>query len=131
MTTAHFGVGVHAVKGRAEAYGRRSDKETSREAPAVRIDHTHEQSEQEKKEVEKGTPIMVLKCEKPKTTTAKVAPSKGGDVHAVESVRKALEQFGRKRVIFKSENEPAILVLEGGREERKGDRDRVGGSAGE
>ncbi len=74
------------------------------------MDYTYTHNEQEKDE-ERGMPIVVLKGEKAKAITAKVAPSKGEDAHAVESVRKAVEQLGRRRIILKSDKEPAILAL--------------------
>ena len=42
---------------------------------------------------------------------ARVVPSKGLDPYAVESTRKGLEQLGHRRVILRSDNEPAILAL--------------------
>ncbi len=53
----------------------------------------------------------MVKDERTKIITAKVLPSKGGDAYAVESARKALEQLGRRRIILKSDSEPAILAL--------------------
>ncbi len=52
-----------------------------------------------------------MKDEKTKMTAAVVVPSKGVDTCAVESVRKALEQLGHRRITLKSGNEPAIFAL--------------------
>ena len=59
-------------------------------------------SEQEKEE-EKGVPIIVIKDSKTKMTTAKVVPCKGRDAYAVESVRRALEQLGHRRIMTTSQ----------------------------
>ncbi len=53
--------------------------------------------------------IAVPEDEKTKMTTAKVAPSKGVDAYAVDSVM--LEQLGRRWTTLKSHNEPAMLAL--------------------
>ncbi len=98
------------MKGRAEAYGHRSSRGDEREAPVVGLDYTYMDSEQEKEE-DKGLPIVVMKDEKTKMITAKVAPSKEVDAHSVDSVRKALEQLGHRRMISRSDNKPAILAL--------------------
>ncbi len=74
------------------------------------MDYTHTRSEQEREE-EKGMPIVVLKDERTKMITAKAVPSKGVDAHAVDSVRKALEQLGHKSILMKSDNEPAMLAM--------------------
>ncbi len=42
---------------------------------------------------------------------ARVVPSKGLDSHAVESVKKMIERLGYKKIIMKSDNEPAILAF--------------------
>jgi hypothetical protein len=60
----------------------------------------HIHSEQEKEE-ETGMPIMVMKDEKTKKIAAKVVLSKGVDGYAVESLREALEQLGRWRIILR------------------------------
>ncbi len=73
------------VKGRTEVCGHKSDKESKRETPAIELDYVHIRREPEK-EKEK-----VMKDEKSKMITATVVRSRGVDVHAVESVRKALE----------------------------------------
>jgi hypothetical protein len=97
------------AKGRAEGYGHKGGEESEREAPVIGIEHTHMHSEQEREE-EKGMPIAVMKDEKIKMITAKVVPSRGVDACAVESVRKAVEQVGHRRIVLKSDNEPAILA---------------------
>ncbi len=43
--------------------------------------------------------------------TATVVPSKGVDAYAVDSVRRALDQVGHRRIILRSDNESAIPAL--------------------
>ena len=120
----------HCVKGRAEAYGHKGEKETKREAPAIGIDHMHMISEQEKDE-EKGMPILLMKDERTKMIMARVVPSKRLDQYDVESTRKALEQLGHRRVILRSDKEPAILALKEA-VRRESDRENcLGGGAGQ
>ncbi len=56
-------------------------------------DYMYMHSEEEKEE-EKGMPIVVVKDNKTKMVMATVVPSKGVQEHAVEVVRKFVEQFG-------------------------------------
>ncbi len=53
-------------------------------------------------------PIVVVKDNKTKMAMAKMVPSKGVQEYAVEVARKFVEQFGHKKVIMKSDNEPAM-----------------------
>jgi hypothetical protein len=100
----------HCVKGGAEAHGHKSGKSDKREAPMIGMDDVCMHSEQEKEE-EKGMPIVVLKDEITKITTAKVVPSKRIDACAVDSMRKALEQLGHRWIILRRDKEPSILAL--------------------
>ena len=76
----------------------------------VGIDYMYAHSEQ-KKEEEKGLPIVVLKDERTKMITAKVVPSKRVGAYAVYSLRNAQEQLGRRRIILRSDSEASILAL--------------------
>ncbi len=42
---------------------------------------------------------------------ARVVPSNGVDNYAVETVKGTVERLGHKKIIMKSDNEPAILAL--------------------
>ncbi len=70
--------------------------------------HTH--SEQEKEE-EKCVPIIVAKDNKTKMIMERFVPSKGVESYAVETVKKMVERLGHKRIIMKSDDEPATLAL--------------------
>jgi hypothetical protein len=67
-------------------------------------------SEQEE-EKEKGVPIVATQDSKTKMDMAKVVPSKGVEKHAVEVVKRTIEQLGYRKVNFRSDDEPAILAL--------------------
>ena len=80
------------------------------DAQTIGIDYMYMHSEQEKEE-EKGMPIIVAKDNRTKMITARVVPSKGLDSYAVQSVKRMIERLGYKKIIMKSDNEPAILAL--------------------
>ena len=100
----------HCVKGRAESYGHVKKVQNEGDAPTIGLDYMYMHSEQETEE-EKGMPIVVAKDSKTKMTMARVVPSKGVDSYAVETVKKMVERLGYKKIIMKSDNEPAVLAL--------------------
>ena len=100
----------HFVKGRAESYGHVRKVLRESDAPVIAIDYMYMHSEQEKEE-EKGMPIIVMKDDRTKMTLAKVAPNKGVVSYAVEIVKRFIELLGYKKIMFRSDNEPAILAL--------------------
>lgn len=97
------------VRGRAEAYPHRAD-EREKDVPIASVDYMYMHSEQSKEE-EKGMPIMVVKDSRTKYVVAKVVAQKGVCEYAIVSLKKAIEQLGYKKVILRSDNEPAILAL--------------------
>ena len=100
----------HCVKGRAEAYGHKTEKDKERSVPIVGIDYMYMHSEQEAEE-EKGMPTLVIKDSRKKMIVSKVVPRKGVVDYAVGTLKKAIEQLGYKKIVLKSDNEPAILAL--------------------
>ena len=100
----------HCVKGRAESYGHAKKVQNEGDVPTIGIDYMYMHSEQEKEE-EKGMPIVVAKDNRTKMIMARVVPSKGLDSYAAEIVKMMVERLGYKKVIMKSDNEPAILAL--------------------
>ena len=100
----------HCVKGRAESYGHVKKVKDEGAAPSVGVNYVYMHSEQEKEE-EKGMPIIVTKDSKTKMIMAKVVPSKGVENYAVEVAKKMIEQLGYRKVILRSDSEPAILAL--------------------
>ncbi len=86
----------------------------------IGLDYTHTHCEQRKWEEEKGMPTVVLKGEKTKMIKAKVVPSKRMDACAVDSVRRALEQLGHRRITYTEERRRASDTrVEGGSKERE------------
>ena len=80
------------------------------DVPTIGLDYVYMHSEQEKEE-EKGMPIVVAKDNRTKMIMAGVVPSKELDSYAVETVKRMVERLGYKKVIMKSDNEPAIPAL--------------------
>ena len=99
----------HCVKGRAESYGHKNKKSTEKEWPTIGIDYMYMHSEQEKEE-EVGRPIVVMKDSKTRMIAGRVVPSKGVESYAIGEVKKTIEKLGHKKVVMKSDNEPAILA---------------------
>ena len=100
----------HCVKGRAEAYGHKSKKKVESEIPRICIDYMYMHSEQSTNE-EKGMPTLLMKDSKTKTVCAWTVPRKGIDAYAIVMLRKMIERLGHKRIVMRSDNEPAILAL--------------------
>ena len=100
----------NCVKGMAESYGHVKKVQNEGDAPKIGIDYMYMHSEQDKEE-EKGMPIVVAKDNRTKMIMARVVPGEGLDSYAVETLKKIFERLGYKKVILKSDNEPAILAL--------------------
>ena len=56
-------------------------------------------------------PILVMKDSKTKMVCAWTVPRKGIDAYAIVMLRKMTERLGHKRIVMRSDNEPAILAL--------------------
>ena len=67
--------------------------------------------DQQGKEEEKGMPMLVLKDRRTKVLWARVVPAKGVNAHAVKQLAKQIALLGHKRILFKSDGEPAIKAL--------------------
>ncbi len=59
----------------------------------------------------KGVPIVVAKDNQTKAIVASFVPSKALDSYAVETVKKMVKRLGHRKIITRSDNEPAILAL--------------------
>ncbi len=75
-------------------------------------------------------PTVVVNDNKTKMVMAKVLPSNGVQEYAVEVVRKFVEQLGYKKVIMKSDSEPANSALKEAVQERGECGDCHGGGTG-
>jgi len=67
-------------------------------------------SKSEKQE-EKGSPIMVIKDKRTKRILARMIPQKGVSKYAIKKLKIDIDQMGYKKIILKSDNEPAIMAL--------------------
>ena len=76
----------------------------------ISIDYMYMSDKQDVLE-EKGMPTLVCKDDCSGMMVAKVVPSKGIQVYAISSLVKFIKCLGYKKVICKSDNEPAILAL--------------------
>ena len=82
----------------------------SREARIKRKEFNRRRIEPEGEE-DKGMPMLVLKDSRTKVTLARVVPKKGRDQYAIERLQKDIANLGYKKMILKSDNEPAIVAL--------------------
>ena len=102
----------HCVKGRGEAYGHPRGQGPTKEIPVISIDYMYVHPEQaDDEEREKGMPILVARDSRTKMVYARVVPQKGHDDYAIGALKRIVEQLGYKRIVMKSDNEPAILLL--------------------
>ena len=100
----------HCVKGKAAAYGHRVREDKEHKVPRISVDYMfmhHKQSPGE----ERGNPILILKDSKTKVVWARAVPQKGVCPYAVQRMVKDLKLLGHKRVVMKSDGEPAIVAL--------------------
>ena len=67
--------------------------------------------EKQKREEEKGMPILVMVDEKTGMRFASVVPQKGRDGYAIERLRRDLGLLGHKRLVLESDGEPAIKAF--------------------
>ena len=97
----------HCVRGKARAnYHKKSRDE--KHIPTISMDYMFMES----KEAEvKGMPIMVIKDHDSGWTAARVVPKKGKQSYAIKEVCKIIDWLGYRRVILKSDQEPAIMEV--------------------
>ena len=62
-------------------------------------------------ETELGMPVLVIKDRKSGFKASFVVPRKGRSSHAAKRVSKVLDVLGYRRLVLKSDQEPAILQL--------------------
>ena len=111
------------VAGKADADPHKhQEEERESSVPVVSMDYCFmsdkrdanddEEEEGEEQEKAKGMPILVMKDRKHKYVFASVVPRKGADPYAVRRVGQDLVAIlGYKRVVIKSDQEPAIKKL--------------------
>ena len=109
-------------KGRADQHRRSSQKDIESDIPKLASDYFfigqrrpagREEREREEDQAEKEgqTPIIVLKDTKSKALFAHVCPRKGAHEAVVTRIVADLNTLGYKRVLVRTDGEPAILDL--------------------
>jgi len=91
-----------------------NDSHTKRTAtpdanPVVSIDYAYMKSSEIEKEA--GFPILVSRCSHSKWISANVLPKKGAYPEGIRRLGEELDKLGRRRMVVKSDQEPAILKL--------------------
>ena len=101
----------HCVKGRCGGNRHsRKDVASGEREPVVSIDYMFMNDNQQEGE-EKGMPIIVVKDRTTRIIRSRFVPQKGHIGYAVKVVSGILESLGHSKLIFKSDQEPAILSL--------------------
>ena len=80
--------------------------------PAIAIDYGF-LNERDDLVQEAEAPILVSKCNRDRWIGAAIVPTKGADEYAVAELRNHVIGSGFTEVLVRSDNEPAILALEG------------------
>ena len=97
------------VRGRGRSLARRGQQKYQQTIPTVSVDFGFFGSEENPN---KDNPVLVIKDRKSRAIWAHMLPSKGIDrPYGVKSLVRALTTMGYKRVIIKSDQEPAIKAL--------------------
>ena len=78
--------------------------------PVISIDYAFMGSGQEDEDGSQN-PILVVEDDTSKAVMAHMLPRKGADEYAVERLKQDLGLLGYKRIVLKSDQEPAILAL--------------------
>ena len=78
--------------------------------PIISIDYAFMGTGQEDDEGNQN-PILVMKDDTTRTMSAHMMPRKGPDEHAVKRMQQDIKNLGYRRIIIKSDQEPAILAL--------------------
>ena len=106
---------VHCNKGKAKGHPHRKSKEEDKGStvPVVGMDYMFMSEKQEEGE-ERGMPILVIKDSKTKVVRARVVPKKGRDPYAIRRATADIAGLGHKRMVIKTDGEPAIRALKDG-----------------
>ena len=102
----------HCVSGRGQSdHHRKQLDRHEQEVPVVSIDYAFLAESSTKSSQEHLQPVIVLKDRKSGTVKAHMVEEKGVNVFAVKRLVQDVALLGYKRIVFKSDNEPAILAL--------------------
>ena len=94
------------VKGKSKSSAHKDKEGRENTVPVVSVDYMYMETGEDREA--KGMPIMVVKDRESRWVAARVVPKKGRDPHAVRELGRIIGYLGYKRVILKSDQEPAI-----------------------
>jgi len=77
--------------------------------PVVSIDYAYMKSSEIEEQA--GFPILVSRCSHSKWISANVLPKKGAYPEGIRRLGEEFDKLGRRRMVVKSDQEPAILKL--------------------
>ena len=106
----------HCIKGKAKGLPHRKigeEMKSEETVPVVSFDYMFMDDDQKEHE-EKGMPILVAKDRKKKVVRARVVPQKGKHWYSIKIASGIVDSLGYKRVVLKSDQEPAIMSLKEG-----------------
>ncbi len=105
------------VAGKAKNNQHRKQEKEDERIPTVSVDYMYMNDDREREgrkdrdDRELGMPIMVIKDRKTRAVYAHVVPAKGNNQHAVKKLSQTLGELGHKKMILKSDQEPAMIEL--------------------
>ena len=97
----------HCVRGKARAKYHKGVK-GEKHVPVISADYMYMES---KESEDKGMPILVVKDRDSGWISARVVPKKGKHVYAIKEMSKLIDWMGYRRIIIKTDQEPAIMDL--------------------
>ena len=106
----------HCVKGKAKGLPHRRHDQRAKaddEVAVVSFDYAFMHDDQVEGE-ERGMPILVAKDRRKRVIRARVVPQKGSHWYGIKVGSGIVDSLGYKRVVVKSDQEPAILSLKEG-----------------
>ena len=98
----------HCVRGKAKAAYHNMKAKGPEDISVVSMDYMYMETAESD---DRGMPILVTKDRTTGWTSARVVPKKGKHPYAVKGVMQDIEWMGYKKVILKSDQEPAILEV--------------------
>ena len=101
----------HCVSGRGQSdHHRKQLGQEDQEIPVISIDYAY-LGDAKREDETKVQPIIVIKDRKKGTIKAHMLEEKGVNAYAIKRVGQDIGLMGYKKIILKSDNEPAIIAL--------------------
>ena len=107
---------AHCVKGKAVGSPHRNVKrEGEKSVPTVVTDYMYLNAQEENKDGEdiKDMPVLTMKDSELGVVRADMVPGKGVNAYAVSRAKSHIQRLGHKTMVYKSDNEPAMVALKG------------------